>query len=453
MVSSPKCHVKDINLPFQGEDTMNRIVAEIRQEVQDIFQTLTDDASVLISDVESEVSSALASWGQRLLETILSEVADRREPSTVKVLCPCCQKRRSRRFRRRGRTFTTTCGVVRVLRWTYKCQCGHIHVPWEDRQPLKGRYTHKVAAVMMRLAAQLNYRAAAAELKHQGIAVSHTTLHKKVRAWSAGEATSDYVDKQSLESGARWYVSCDGCHTPSLEGWKEVKVGCVSKDYPHTNATSVIKMRPSSPRYIASQSQAMDFGQQLAALATQTGIYQDEKTLDTEEVVVIGDGAAWIWHLAAEQFPNATEVVDYMHAKSHLYEIAKHTFGEENTETVNAWVDTTQPALYNGETAAVVARLRTLATENPTIADVVEREVGYFQKHADRMQYRTLTENGYQIGSGVIESACKHVVAERCKQAGMRWTQSGIDAILFWRCLLKNDAWQPYWHSQAREAA
>jgi len=50
---------------------------------------------------------------------------------------------------------------------------------------------------------------------------------------------------------------------------------------------------------------------------------------------------------------------------------------------------------------------------------------------------RTNTEKGYQIGSGVIESACKYVVAERCKQAGMRWSKPGINAILFWRCLLK----------------
>ena len=75
------------------------------------------------------------------------------------------------------------------------------------------------------------------------------------------------------------------------------------------------------------------------------------------------------------------------------------------------------------------------------MADVLKREVGYFQKHAHRMQYRTFNEKGYQIGSGVIESACKHVVAERCKQAGMRWSKPGINAILFWRCLLKNDTW------------
>ena len=300
----------------------------------------------------------------------------------------------------------------------------------------------------MRLAAQLNYRAAAAELEHQGIKVSHTTLHQKVGEWSSGESVCDYVNEQSLEAGARWYVSCDGCYTNSLRGWKEVKVGCVSKDYPHTTATSVIKMRPSSPRYVAAESQAMDFGGQLAALATQTGIYQDEKTMDTEEVVFIGDGAAWIWNLADEHFPSATEIVDYMHAKTHLYNVAKQAFGEDDRDTVETWVQATETPLYNAETSQVVEHIRDLGEQNPTIADILEREVGYFQKHAHRRQYRTFNEKGYQIGSGVIESACKHVVAERCKQAGMRWKKPGLNAILFWRGLLKNGNWDTYWDTQ-----
>ena len=224
----------------------------------------------------------------------------------------------------------------------------------------------------MRLAAQLNDRAAAAELKHHGIDVSHTTLHQKVREWSEGEETSDYVAKQSLDAEARWYVSCDGCHTNSSQGWKEVKVGCVSKDYPRTNATTIIKMRPSTPRYVASESQASDFGKQLAALATQTGIYQDEKTMDSEEVVVIGDGAAWIWNLADEHFPGATEIVDFMHAKTHLYDVAKQAFGEDDPDTVETWVRATETPLYNGETSQVVARIRELGKQNPTIADALE---------------------------------------------------------------------------------
>ena len=214
-----------------------------------------------------------------------------------------------------------------------------------------------------------------------------------------------------------------------------------------------MKIRPSSLRYVASRDGVADFQHHLAALATQTGIYQDEHTMDTQEVVVIGDGAAWIWNLADQHFPKATEILDYMHAKTHLYDVAKHAFGEDDTQTVETWVNTTETSLYNGETSQVVARIRALETQNPDIADVLEREVGYFQKHSHRMQYRTFNDKGYQIGSGVIESACKHIVAERCKQAGMRWTRRGINAILFWRCLLKNDTWDTYWDTQTKHNA
>ena len=111
---------------------------------------------------------------------------------------------------------------------------------------------------------------------------------------------------------------------------------------------------------------------------------------------------------------------------NHIYMMWRSRLSEKkNTEAVNAWIDSTEPALYNGETPQIMAHIRALGTQNPAITDSVEREVRYFQKHSQRMQYRTLNEKGYQIGSGVIEAACKHVVAERCKQAGMRWTKTG----------------------------
>lgn len=423
------------------------IVAEISEEVQNMCETLTGDASVCIADVEEQVSAATALWGQKLSESILSANANAPDVSAKSVVCQECQGR-SRRYRQRSRSFTTLCGVLCLPRWEYKCRCGHIQVPWEAKQPLLGRYTQKVAAVMMRLAAQLNYRAAAAELKHQGIEVSHTTLHQKVQAWSEGETVSDYVDATSVDEGERWYVSCDGCQTNSPEGYKEVKVGSIGKDYPHQNATSVLKIRSSSLRYVASRSPAEDFGRQLTALATQVGIYQEAETLDTEEVVVIGDGAAWIWNLADEHFPNATEIIDYMHAKTHLYDIAKQAFGEEAREAIETWVRAIEPSLYAGETSEVIAGIEDLGKQYPQMLETIQREVGYFQKHAHRMRYETFTEKGYQIGSGVIESACKHVVAERCKQAGMRWSEPGIDAILFWRCLLKNQSFDKYWQTQ-----
>ena len=45
---------------------MSNIIAEISQELQEIFQDLTGDASVSITVVEDQVSSAVSSWAQRL---------------------------------------------------------------------------------------------------------------------------------------------------------------------------------------------------------------------------------------------------------------------------------------------------------------------------------------------------------------------------------------------------
>ena len=368
---------------------MSCIVADISQEVQEIFQDLVGDASVCIGDVEKRVSVAVNAWGQRLSEAILSETSGSAEASPVSVRCPSCQGE-SRRFRRRARSFRSICGVLRLPRWEYKCQCGHIHVPWEAKQLLKGRYTQAVAAAMMRVAAQLNYRAAAAELKHQGIEVSHTTLHEKVREWSAGESVSDYVGKESLDVGARWYVSCDGCHTNSRVGWQEVKVGSIGKDYPHQNATSVMKIRPPSLRYVRLTERCGGFSTPTRSFSNaDRHLSRFENTMETEEVVVIGDGAPWIWNLADEYFPNATEIIDYMHAKKHLYDIAKQAFGEEAPETRSKLGSIRlKRRLYNGEISQVIARIRDLGKQHPAIGDVIETEVGYFQKHAQRMQYR-----------------------------------------------------------------
>lgn len=399
-----------------------------------------------VASAEACISEVLAKCGQALLEQHARQSETWAfEASEETVSCPDCEGE-CRKYRRRCRRFLTLCGEIRVQRWVYVCEKGHYQTPWEETEGFKDGCTIGVASAMCRLASRLNYRAAAEELSYHGIEVSHTTLHEKVRKWAEGQKVCDCVEVQRLESTARWYVSCDGVQTPSLEGYNEVKTGLVSRTYPQPEGASASGARPRSLRYVATREAAPDFGEQWAKLATQSGIYCDET--DEAEVVVIGDGAAWIWNLADQYFPGAVEIVDYMHAKSHLYDAAKSVFGEEATETVQTWVEDTESFLYHGETPEVVARIRALGIASPETQETLEKEVGYFQKHASRMQYKAFVEDGYYIGSGLIESACKHVVAERCKQAGMRWTQHGINAILFWRCLWKNDTWDTFWQAQ-----
>ena len=55
-------------------------------------------------------------------------------------------------------------------------------------------------------------------------------------------------------------------------------------------------------------------------------------------MIVLGDGAPWIWNLAAEHFPGAIEIVDLYHAREHLTGIAKVVYGPEGPEA-KQWAD------------------------------------------------------------------------------------------------------------------
>ena len=437
--------------------TLDRSKINVNEEACDSFiesinvfaNELFSDPCISLSEAESRVFEGFSLICQKFFEIYISHQACEKPSEPVK--CPECNKTCRQRYKRKRR-ITTLCGDIDVERWVYGCASGHYHVIWDDKQGLIGKYTHFVAEMMCRLAARLDFREAADELLRQGIKVSHTTLHQIVGKLSEGLNVPEQVSTQKLEKNQRWYVSCDGCHTNAPDGWKEVKAGCVYKDYPRppNSPDAISRARTESIRYVASRNDAARFGKELYALATSCGIYQED--IDTQEVVFIGDGAAWIWNIAKEYFPNAVEIVDYMHATSHLSNVAKAVFGETETEVVETWVKETEPFLYDGNIPEVASRIRALGLHNPEVAAILDREAKYFEKHANRMRYKAFREQGYQIGSGVIESACKHVVGQRCKQASMRWKEPGINAVLKMRCLLKNRDWDKYWYPNTKAA-
>ncbi len=432
--------------PCEGND-YKADFNEFVKEINDLYVDINSDEGLSLGDVEVRVSEAFCSFKQKFLEMCVSKKSNKKEREPVE--CPACQEL-CRPLRMRARYFTTLCGKTSVNRWVYCCEQGHRHAPWEVKQKLLGQYTRRVAEAMCRLSALLDYRAAAKALAFQGIEVSHTIVREKVLEWSSDLSVSAQVEPQILAANQRWYVSCDGCYTNSTDGWKETKVGCVYRDYPQCGSDAVSSARETSIRYVATRNDAAHFGKELYALATNSGIYQE--AIDTQEIVFLGDGAAWIWNLADEYFPNAVEIVDYKHAKSHLSDVAKVAFGETETEAIQDWVKTTEPILYDGNITEVAARIRGLGTQHPEVSDIFEREARYFEKHAARPRYKKFREKGYQIGSGVIESACPHVVGQRCPQAAMRWKEKGINPVLALRCLVKNGDWDKYWNELPQAA-
>ena len=116
------------------------------------------------------------------------------------------------------------------------------------------------------------------------------------------------------------------------------------------------------------------------------------------------------------------------------------------------WVKKRLKQLIKGKVEAVIVSLSELSSSNSDVTEVIEDNITYFTNNKGRMQYNQYREKGYHIGSGTVESACKHVVGQRLKQAGMTWSIEGADAIIQLRILWKNGEWHKFWKNRKAAA-
>ena len=156
-------------------------------------------------------------------------------------------------------------------------------------------------------------------------------------------------------------------------------------------------------------------------------------------VVIVGDGAEWIWNRAA-MFVRRCEILDFWHALEHAWGVARLLYGEES-QLAGRWVHQIAEDLRAGKVHEVIARLKRMRPKTPETREKLQRLIAYYSAHAGRMRYDEYLRLGYGIGSGAVESAHKQVVHARFRQAGMRWSEAGARRLLALRLLLLNDNW------------
>ena len=222
---------------------------------------------------------------------------------------------------------------------------------------------------------------------------------------------------------------------------REVKLGCVftSKGVDKDNRPV---RDPASTTYTGAIENAAEFARRIHCEAFQRGWSRAQRK------VVIGDGAAWIWNLAADQFPGAILIVDFYHACEHLHEPGRLLFPGD-TAARKVWTDSAVDLLEKGEIESLAALLRSLATERPSLAEKLEKEAGYFANNAEKMRYPQFREQGLFVGSGVIEAGCRTVIGSRLKQSGMFWTVEGANRIIALRCCRLSGEFEDFWETQA----
>lgn len=204
-----------------------------------------------------------------------------------------------------------------------------------------------------------------------------------------------------------------------------------------------------SMRYVARRTAKGGFGPLLYALAQASGLSR------AQQVVVLGDGAVWIWKLVAEHFPEAVQIVDLYHAEEHVWEVAHAVYGSQSQQAC-IWAKQACTLLVHGQIENLVEAIGKLPTIPPAEGEsrsVPDKAVDYFTTNAQRMRYPTFRAQGMHIGSGIAEAACKTVVETRAKRSGMRWTPEGLDAVLPLRTAKLNGTYDQFWDAQSRLVA
>jgi len=162
---------------------------------------------------------------------------------------------------------------------------------------------------------------------------------------------------------------------------------------------------------------------------------------EAAQLIVVGDGAKWIWERAAElakavglDTDKLVEVLDWYHAVETVHEIAKIP-AKWTASQRDKWLKPALRLLRAGKIERLVQHIRTLAVGRR--AKEVNSHVGYFERNAARMQYQHFRSEGIPRGSGAVESAVRRIVNLRLKSPGKFWLEDHAEGMLLLRSYLK----------------
>lgn len=360
----------------------------------------------------------------------------------------------------RPKTVETLFGPITLHRdYFYQEASGQGRAPLDEALGLINGYSPALVRLCDRAAARMGYENAS-----QDLAVL-ANLHIEGRQIQRlANLTAPQVAQQrsrvkegkdlSRDPIPTLYIEVDGTGVPmmpeELEGrpgkqpdgsakTREVKLGCLFTQT-QTDEQGLPMRDYQSTTYLGSFDSAEQFGALLRSEAFRRGLAR------AQQVVFLGDGAAWIWELARVNFPDAVQILDLYHALEHLHELCEGLYGAGSCWAAHMnerWTDLFKQDKVLDVIAAARTRLKDLAQQPD---DSLDRQIAYFEHHHRRMLYQSFRNQGFFYGSGVVEAGCKAVVGQRLKQSGMFWSEAGAKSILDLRCLLMSNLWDPCWN-------
>jgi hypothetical protein len=187
--------------------------------------------------------------------------------------------------------------------------------------------------------------------------------------------------------------------------------------------------------YVATRGGIDALMKQIHYEATLRGLAQAER------VLVLADGAVWIWNLVQDRFKEAIQRLDLFHANSYLWAVANELHGK-GTAQARAWVKPLLRQLRNDEAQNVITQLEELKPRlNAAAAKTAGSAIEYYQNNQSRMKYKEGEQRNEPVGSGPIEATCRQLQC-RMKRPGQFWSTHGDEALLCLDMFWRNERWE-----------
>lgn len=394
-----------------------------------------EELSVLtIAEAEETITQMTRKLSEHMMKTFAEKLDPKSTYEGVRIECECGGEAVFKGYRRRW--IRTICGDVKPKRAYYHCpQCHTGTSPWDAEQGLGGRvWSPGVKSIVSECCARLTYSEVSAllsrllgfdveESSQQDIVADIGQRLRKVDAQNIESCFDSDTEFVVEHSPGRLYLCVDAAKAHTDGAWHDIKTGVLfeGKRPPVTSKSSRDEM--ANAVYVAAQEGCEEFGKRLYMQAVLSGLRR------AGEVVALGDGAEWIWNLVSTHFPDCVQILDYYHACEHIWELAGVLYGKD-TDGCKRWAKDHCQRLEECGPKSLLRSLRRRKGKTQEPKEAIRLQLGYFENHKHRMNYPAYKAKGMMIGSGPVESACKVVVNQRLKQAGMRWTNNGADSIL-----------------------
>jgi hypothetical protein len=254
-------------------------------------------------------------------------------------------------------------------------------------------------------------------------------------------AAADQIEQEAPPAATgnkRMVVSADGAMIPLRGGeWGEVKILAIGAVQTANIKSGEKVVRTRQISYFSRLTTAEQFEHLSLVEMHRRGIE------NSAQVAAVMDGAEWLQRFIDYHCPQAVRILDFPQAGQRIGQVGQAPYGEGTAETKQWTADRLHQLKHQGP-QPILTEFGALQEKHPELPVVAENRA-YLEKRVAQMQYPSFQQQGWPIGSGMVESGNKLVVEARLKGAGMHWARPNVNGMLGLRNIVCSDRWSQEW--------